>query len=46
MAMAVAPDGARVAVGRYDGSVSVYDLASGRVQAELPRPAGAGGSGR
>jgi DNA-binding beta-propeller fold protein YncE len=46
MAVAVAPDGARVAVGRYDGSVSVYDLESGRLQADLLRPVLAGGSGR
>ena len=38
-ALALAPDGRSVAVGRYDGSVSLYDLASGRLQADLLRPA-------
>jgi WD40 repeat protein len=36
--LALAPDGRRGAVGRYDGSVSMYDLASGRLRAELLRP--------
>jgi WD40 repeat protein len=38
-ALALAPDGRSVAVGRYDGSVSLYDLASGRLQADLLKPA-------
>jgi WD40 repeat protein len=46
MALAIAADGARLAVGRYDGSVSVYDLESGRLQADLLRARPAGGSGR
>jgi WD40 repeat protein len=39
MAMAMAPDGKRLAVGRYDGSVSVYGLDTGRLQADLLRAA-------
>jgi hypothetical protein len=44
--VAIAPDGARLAVGRYDGSVSLYDLESGRLQADLLRAGHAGGTGR
>ena len=36
---ALALNGQRLAVGRYDGSVSLYDLASGRLQADLLKPA-------
>ena len=50
---ALALHGQRLAVGRYDGSVSLYDLASGRLQADLLKPAaptaraaGAYGTGR
>ena len=46
MSVAIAPDGSRLAVGRYDGSVSMYDVESGRLQADLLRAATAGGSGR
>lgn len=46
MSVATAPDGSRLAVGRYDGSLSVYDLESGRLQADLLRAAMTGGSGR
>ena len=46
MALAVSRDGARVAVGRFDGSVSVYDLASGRREVDLSVPRAVAGSGR
>jgi WD40 repeat protein len=46
MAVAIAADGMRLAVGRYDGSVSVYDLETGRLRADLLHARGAGGSGR
>ena len=46
MSVAITPDGSRLAVGRYDGSVSVYDVESGRLQTDLRRAATAGGSGR
>ncbi|HVR72003.1 MAG TPA: c-type cytochrome domain-containing protein [Vicinamibacteria bacterium] len=46
MAVAIAADGARLAVGRYDGSVGVYDLESGRGQGDLLRPRLGGGSAR
>jgi WD40 repeat protein len=39
MALAMAPDGKRVAVGRYDGSVSLYELDSGRLQVALLKAA-------
>jgi WD40 repeat protein len=38
-ALSVDAAGARVAVGRYDGTVGVYDLESGRLETELPRAA-------
>jgi WD40 repeat protein len=38
-AMALDAKGERLAIGRYDGTVGVYDLASGRLQAEWLRPA-------
>jgi WD40 repeat protein len=31
LALALSPDGRRLAAGRYDGSLSLYDLATGRV---------------
>ncbi len=40
-AVAISPDGARVAVGRYDGSIAVLDAANGKpalALRELPKP--------
>ncbi len=41
-ALAFTPDGRRLAVGRYDGTLTLFDAATGKRVSELIAPAGPG----